>query len=145
MPSLRPRHQAAFQRAILIGIAYLLAVQLAFLIMPFTNETLWLWPLGFAEAIANGEVGAFLTNGEWWLALAFPIGIFTLGVLAAYSYLAYSNPWPAVVAGGFLTGFYLTEVVFAGRFEYAILYVALTPILAAIAILAHVFAPLRGR
>jgi len=141
--SVRPQHEAELLQSVFTGIAYLLAVQLAFLIMPFTSETLWLWAFGAAEAVSNGHLIAFLTSGEWWLALAFPIGIFGLGAVAAYAYLGYENPWPAVIAGGFLGLFYLTEVVLMGQFEYAILYVAVTPIVTIIALVGHVFAPHR--
>ena len=141
--SLRPRHEAAFLQSVLIGVAYLLAVQLAFLIMPFTSEMLWLWAFGAVEAISNDRLIAFLTSGEWWLALAFPIGIFGLGTVAAYAYLGYENPWPAVIAAGFLGLFYLTEVVWMGQFEYAILYIAVTPLVALFALVGHVFAPHR--
>lgn len=141
--SLRPRYKPAFLQSVLVGLAYLLAVQLAFFIMPFTNETLWLWTFGAAEAVSNGRFIAFLMSGEWWLALAFPIGIFGLGTVAAYAYLGYENPWPAVIAGGFLGLFYLTEVVLMGQFEYAILYIAVTPLVALIALVGHVFAPHR--
>jgi len=143
MPSVRPHHRPAFLQAVLVGVAYVLSVQLAFFLMPFTTETLWLWLFGLTEAMSRGQLGAFLASGEWWLALAFPIGVFTLGVTAAYAYLAYENPWPATVAGGFLAVFYLTEVVFVGSFEYAIIYVALTPLLAVVAIAAHLFTPHR--
>ena len=143
MPSIQLHHQPAFLQALLVGAAYVLAVQLAFLLMPFITETLWIWAFGLAEAIGRGQLGSFLADPEWWLALAFPIGIFALGVTAAYAYLAYANPWPAVVAGGFLVSFYLTEVVFVGAFEYAILYILLTPLLAVVAVAAHLFAPHR--
>lgn len=141
MPSIRPRNRPAFLQAVLVGLAYILAFQLAFLVMPFTTETLWLFAFGLAEAISRGDLVRFFLHSEWWLALAFPIGIFVLGLTAAYAYLAYANPWPAVVAGGFLVLFYITEVVFMGRFEFAILFVAVTPVVALIAIAIHLAAP----
>lgn len=143
MPSIQPNDRPAFLQAVLVGVAYVLAVQLAFFLMPFTTETLWLWAFGVAEAIGRGQLAGFVASAEWWLALAFPVGVFALGVTAAYAYLAYVNPWPAVVAGGFLVSFYLTEVVLTGTFEYAILYVAMTPLLAVIAITVHLLAPRR--
>ncbi len=144
MPSIsRPRHQTEFWQAVLIGGAYVLAVQLAFLVMPFTTETLWIGVLGLWEAINYGHLLGFLMSGETWLAFAFPLCLFTLGGLAAYAYLAYQNPVPAVIAGVFLTLLYTTEVVYAGRFEYAILYVAVTPVITLFAIGSHLLAPQR--
>lgn len=143
MPSIRPRDRQAFLQAVLVGIAYVLVFQLAFFLMPFTTEALWLFAFGLAEAISRGQPSAFFASGEWWLALAFPIGIFALGLVGAYAYLAYTNPWPAVVAGVFLAIFYLTEVVFMGTFEYAILFIAMTPLVALLAIAIYLLGPHR--
>lgn len=117
-------------QAALMGVAYVLAVQLAFLIMPFTSETLWLWPLGLLEAVDRGSLVQFLTEWEWWLALAFPMAVFVLGHRGTYAYLVDRNPLPALLGIGYLAALYLTEVVFMGRSEYGILYVMLAPIFA---------------
>jgi hypothetical protein len=135
MPSTRRQFVPSSERpetlqAALVGVAYVLAVQLAFLIMPFTSETLWLWPLGLLEAVDRGSLVQFLSEWEWWLALAFPVAVFVLGHLGTYAYLVDRNPIPALLGIGYLAALYLTEVVFMGRFEYAILYVLLGPIFA---------------
>ena len=146
MPSsISLRDRTAAVRAALVGVAYLLAFQVAFLVMPFTSEALWLWPLGLTEAFGRGLEGvvAFFTGGEWLLAFVIPIAVFVLGFAAAYSYLVDRNPVPAVIAGGFLAVFYLTEVVFAGQFEYAILYLAAIPVAALLAVAGHLLSSQR--
>lgn len=141
MPSTRrlivpPRGRPETLQAALAGVAYVLAVQLAFLLMPFTSETLWLWPLGLLEAVDRGALVQFLTEWEWWLALAFPMAVFAIGHLGTYAYLVDRNPLPALLGIGYLAALYLTEVVFMGRFEYAILYVLLAPLLALVSLTA---------
>lgn len=141
MPSTRrlivpPRGRPETLQAALAGVAYVLTVQLAFLLMPFTSETLWLWPLGLLEAVDRGARVQFLTEWEWWLALAFPMAVFAIGHLGTYAYLVDRNPLPALLGIGYLAALYLTEVVFMGRFEYAILYVLLAPLLALVSLTA---------
>lgn len=136
---LRPRNPRAFRQSVAVGVAYLLAVQVAFLLMPFTSETLWLWALGAAEAFQYGRGLSFLADPEWWLALAFPSSVLTLGTLGAYSALTTDDPVPAVVAGAFLAGLFGTEVFL--RTEYAILYVILAPVAAVASVAAHLLVP----
>jgi hypothetical protein len=140
---LSPRRSVAFRRALLVGIAYLLAVQLAFSLMPFTSETLWIWLPLAVEALEAGRPTAILVNPEWWLAVAFPVSVLSLGTLGAYAAFGYENPIPAALAGGLLVALYLTEVIFAGRFEWALLYVLAAPLVAGLAAITHWFGPTR--
>lgn len=141
MPSTReliilPSGRTETLQAALVGVAYMLAVQLVFLLVPFTSETLWLWPLGLLEAVDRGALVQFLTEWEWWLAPASPVAIFAIGHLGTYADLVEQNPMPALLGIGYLAALYLTEVVFMGRFEYAILCVMLAPILALVSLTA---------
>lgn len=62
------------------------------------------------------------------------------GSVWVYSHLVDGNPWPGIIVGGFVGVFYLTEIVYPGVFEFAILYVAVTPLLALLAIVVLVSA-----
>ena len=125
----------------LAGLGYLLAVQAVFALMPFRTETPWLWLLQLLEGVQRGEPLAVLADPEWWLGLSFPVSLVALGALGAYAYLEAENPLPAAVAAVYLTSLIVTELVFVGRFEYAILYIVLAPVVAILAAALHLVVP----
>lgn len=132
-----PRENLAVLGAALAGLAYLLAVQLAFLSMPFTDEVLWVWALRARAAAAAGRLDALLLDPEWWFGLAVPASVLVTGSVGAYAYIGDRNPVPGLLAAGFLAGLFTTEVVFAGRFEWALLYLLASPVVAAVAVVTH--------
>lgn len=131
------RDRRAWWQAVLAGGVYVLVFQVAFYLMPFTTETLWIWAFGITEAIENEQVIAFVTSWEWWLAFVFPVSVFCLGALSWYSARVDGNYVPGMFAFGLVGALYLTEIVFVGRYEYALLYIVSTPVVALVAIASH--------
>lgn len=134
------RDRTAGWQSVLAGGVYVLVFQVAFYLMPFTTETLWIWAFGIGEAIENEQVIGFFASGEWWLAFVFPVSVFVLGALSWYASRVDENYVPGILALGLVGALYLTEIVFMGQYEYALLYILITPVVAVVA-LASYFLP----
>jgi hypothetical protein len=101
--------------------------------MPVTDEALWVWALRARAAAAAGRLDVLLPDPEWWFGLAVPASVLVTGSVGAHAYIGDRNP---VLAVGFLAGLFTTEAGFAGRFEWALLYLLASPVAAA-AVVTH--------